>query len=268
MSKLAPTRGLPQDNVRPDALSTDLRRESALGSVAKIRPAKVQSAIRRRWFERRVSRVALTDMGGLEYLGSAYGGWTLPGGLIDSSWTCYLVGAGGDVTVDLELIRRYGVTVRSFDAVADYVDRAAADMSAEPAFSAHHAAIAARNAPIRMQVTHDTRSQSVSAAGLYDSHDFVELPGRTLPSLMEELGDDRIDLLKLDIEGSEYEVLPTLDLTALGVKVFAIQLHHTGSVADAYDLITRLRSQGFAPVACIPAVKITFVRSDLIQPAL
>lgn len=232
--------------------------------LMKLRPAKARSALRRRWFERQVPRTQMRELDGLVHLGSSYGGWTLPGSLIEQSWTCYLVGAGGDVSVDLDLIHRYGVSVRSFDAVADYVNRARRDAGGEPGFSAHHAAIATEDGPIRMQVTHDPNSQSVSAAELYDSHDFIELPGRTLRSLMAELGDERIDLLKLDIEGSEYELLPTLDLQALGVKVFAIQLHHTGSVADARSLISRLRDQGYDAVACRSAVKLTFVRRDLI----
>ena len=39
---------------------------------------------------------------------------------------------------------------------------------------------------------------------------------------MQEMGDDRIDLLKLDIEGGEYDLLPQLDLQGLQVKVFAV----------------------------------------------
>jgi FkbM family methyltransferase len=220
--------------------------------------------VRRRWFEHQVPRTRMRPINGLVELGSSYGGWTLPGNLIEPSWICYMVGAGGDVSVDLDLISRYGVSVRCFDAVADYVQRAWEDANGEPRFSAHHAAIATSDGPIRMQVTHDPGSQSVSAAHLYDSHSFIELPGRTLPSLMAELGDERIDLLKLDIEGSEYELLPTLDLPALGVKVFAAQLHHTGSVADARRLIGGLREQGYEPVSCVPAVKMTFVRTQLI----
>jgi FkbM family methyltransferase len=233
-------------------------------TLMKLRPSKVRSGVKRRWFERQVQRIQVRDIDGLVDLGSSYGGWTLPGNLIEPSWTCYLVGAGGDVSVDLDLIRRYGVTVRSFDAVADYVDRARKEADGEPGFSAHHAAIATQDGPIRMQVSHDPQSQSVSAARLYDSDRFIELPGRTLRSLMAELGDQRIDLLKLDIEGSEYEVLPTLDLPELGVKVFAIQLHHTGSVADARRLIARLSDQGYDPVACRSPVKLTFARRDLL----
>jgi FkbM family methyltransferase len=103
----------------------------------------------------------------------------------------------------------------------------------EESFSIRQAAIATSDGPLLIQITHDPRSKSVSSAGLYDSNDFVELPGRTLPSLAAELGDARIDLLKLDIEGGEHDVLRTLDLQALGVKVLAAQLHHNGSVAQA-----------------------------------
>jgi hypothetical protein len=95
---------------------------------------------------------------------------------------------------------------------------------------------------------------------LYDSRDYVEVPGRTLPSLARELGDERIELLKLDIEGGEYELLPRLDLAALGVRVFCTQLHHNGSVGQARGLISRLREQGFRPVAIRPTIKLTFIR--------
>jgi hypothetical protein len=50
----------------------------------------------------------------------------------------------------------------------------------------------------------------------------------------------------------------------MGVKVFAIQLHHTGSVRKARRLIADLRRSGYEPVACRPSVKLTFVRADLL----
>jgi FkbM family methyltransferase len=232
--------------------------------IKKLRPAKVRSAVRRRWFEYQVPRTRMREVDGLRSLGEGYGSWIVPAGLIEPGWICYLVGAGGDVSFDLDLVRNYGATVRSFDAVDDYVRRAREDANGEPNLSVIHAAIALKDGPVRMQVTHDPNSQSVSAARLYDSQTFVELPGRTLPSLMAELGDQRIDLLKIDIEGSEYELFPTLDLQALGVKVFATQLHHTGSVKEARALIANLREQGYDPVARRSPVKIIFARRDLI----
>lgn len=233
-------------------------------SLDKLRPAKVRNAVRRRWFEHRLERTPLSPAGEIVELGSPYGGWLLPSEPIEPSWLCYSVGAGGDISFDLALIERYGATVRAFDPVAEYAHAALAQANGEPRFSIHEAAIALADGPLRVQVTHDPTSHSVSAAKLYESAAFVELPGRALRSLMDELGDERIDLLKLDIEGAEYELLPTLDLRELGVKVFATQLHHNGSVSGARRLIAHLREQGYEPVACRPAVKLTFARSDLL----
>jgi methyltransferase FkbM-like protein len=105
-------------------------------------------------------------------------------------------------------------------------------------------------------------SRSLSAVGLYDTDWYIEVPARTLEPFTAELGDDHVDLLKLDIEGSEYDVVPTLDLRALGVRVFAPQLHHTASVRAARSLIEQVRAQGYQPVAIRPVLKIIFLRED------
>jgi FkbM family methyltransferase len=231
-------------------------------ALRKLRPAKVRNAVKRRWFERVMHATPLERASVID-LGSPYGGWTLPEGVIESSWVCYCVGAGGDISLDVELLDRFGATVRSFDAVSDYVELARVQADGRERFSAHHAAIARRDGPLRVQWTHDAGSSSVSSAGLYESDRYVEVPGRSIRSLMAELGDERIDLLKLDIEGGEYELLPTLDLAGLGVKVFATQLHHTSSVRSAKRLIADLRAKGYDPVAMRSAVKVAFLRRDL-----
>jgi FkbM family methyltransferase len=233
--------------------------------VSKLRPAKVRNAVRRRWFKARVPRLHYAQVPALLSLGSSYGGWLLPDGLIKPGWVCYCIGAGGDVSFDIELLRRYDAIVRSIDPVEEYVARAIEDAGSYPRFSAYRAAIATVDGPIRMQVTHDCASHSVSPAGLYESKNFIELPGRTLRSLMAELGDQSIDLLKIDIEGGEYELLPTLDLNALGVKLFAVQLHHTGTVHEARSLIAALGQAGYEPVACRSSVKVAFAHSDVLR---
>lgn len=236
-------------------------------AARRLRPGKVRSAARRRLFEFQLERTRLHGMPGLVELGSSYGGWIVPGTLIDPSWVCYCVGVGGDITFDAELTGRYGATVRAFEPVKAYVAWAEQQAAGEPRFSVHQLAVAAADGPIRMQMTHHPQSRSVSPVQLYESEEYVELPGRSLPSLMREFGDERIDLLKLDIEGGEYELLPTLDLAALGVKVFSTQLHHVAPIWQARRLVTRLQGQGYEPVACRSAVKLTFVRHDLLGEA-
>jgi FkbM family methyltransferase len=238
-----------------------------MSGVAKLRPAKIRNAVTRRQFEWRVGRLPLDAHPVVEDLGTAYGGWSIPTDVIDEGWTCYCIGAGGDVSFDLELIRRWGTTVRCVDPVADYGTRALQDAAGDPRLTFHQFAIAGEDGPLRMQVNNHPGSKSVSAANLYKTGEYYEVQGRTLPSLMQELGDDRIDLLKLDIEGGEYGVLAGLDLAALGVRVFAVQLHHTGSVRQVHQLIDRLAAQGFRPVGMRPVVKIAFLRATADAPA-
>lgn len=235
-----------------------------MSAVAKLRPAKIRSALRRRWFERNVPRLALAPMPGLVDVGTGYGGWTIPVELVRPDWTCWCVGAGGDISFDLALLDR-GATVRSFEPAPSYVEHAREQAAGRERFTAQQVAIATEDGPLRLQVSHHEGSSSVSSANLYDTENsFIEVPGRTLASLKDELGDARVDLLKLDIEGAEYDVMRGVDLRALGVSVFSTQLHHTGSVADARALIAAVKAQGYAAVACRPVVKLTFVRDDLL----
>src|SRR3954454_1164824 len=228
--------------------------------LAKLRPAKVRSALRRRWFENRMERVGVEPLDGLQALGSDYGYWVVPVDWIDSGWTCYCVGAGGDITFERELLTRCSPTVRSFEPDEEYVGRLQVASEDEERFTVHLIAIAPADGPVRMQRTHIPGSRSLSPAELYDTHDYMEVPGRSLRSLMEEFGDDSVELLKVDVEGGEYELLPTVDLAGIGVRVFCIQLHHTGRVRDAKALVAGIRDQGFRLVNYDEAVRLTFVR--------
>ena len=152
-----------------------------MAAFSKVRPAKIRNAARRRWFETRVPQLDYAEAPPLVELGSSYGGWRLPDGLIEPGWVCYCVGAGGDVTFDVDLMRRHDATVRSIDPVEEYVQQALSDAGADPRFSVHRVAVAIADGPVRMQRTHDTGSRSVSPAGLYESDSYIELPGRSLP---------------------------------------------------------------------------------------
>ena len=237
------------------------------GLPLRLRPAKVRSAFRRRRFEFELSRIPMTNAGSPIHLGTRYGGWMVPEAIIRSGWICYSVGVGGDVSFDAELIERFGVRVRSFDPVQHFVEFAAEQMRHEPRFSVTRAAVADSDGPLLMQRTHHPGARAVSAAGLFDTTDpWEEFPGRSLPSLMSEFGDRQVDLLKMDTEGTEYDLLPSLDLRALGIKVLAVCLHHNKSVGRARKLVGDLLSQGYEPVAICPAVKITFVDRDAVAP--
>jgi hypothetical protein len=63
----------------------------------------------------------------------------------------------------------------------------------------------------RLYEPRDPAHASYSMANLQRTQAFILAPVRTLASLMHGMGQEAIDLLKVDIEGAEYEVLDSLD---------------------------------------------------------
>jgi FkbM family methyltransferase len=233
-------------------------------TLSKLRPAKVRSGIARRWFEWRMGRAPVSGRGQPISFGSAYGGWMVPTALIEPGWICYCVGAGNDISFDLELIKCFDVRVQSVEPVEQYVDEARATTADEPRFAIYRAALATHDGPIRMQRTHNPDGLALSSANLFDSDQFIEVPGRTLASLARELGHTHIDLLKFDLEGAEYEVVPQLDLDALGVKALAFQVHHNRGPREAQRLIVQLDARGFELIGMRPTIKLAFARRELL----
>jgi FkbM family methyltransferase len=222
-------------------------------------PSRLHRALRRRWFSARLRRVPVHAREGLEKLGSEACGWVVPVDLIDSSWTCWCVGAGPDVTFDLALLERFGARVRSFDPFYIFREMAEREAGDDPRYSFHEVAVAARNGPLLMYGRQDLEHGSVSAVNLYGAPQSFERPGRTLASLKTDLGDERVDLLKLDIEGSEYDVLAATDLGALGVRVLCVELHDSVPAPHAVALVERIRGQGYTLVHREDPTDMTFV---------
>jgi FkbM family methyltransferase len=89
---------------------------------------------------------------------------------------------------------------------------------------------------------------SWSALNLQHTDRYVEAPVRSLRSVMAELGHDRIDLLKLDVEGAEYPVVHQLLDERIPVRVLCLELHPTRRPWAPPWLIARLQRRGYRAV--------------------
>jgi FkbM family methyltransferase len=227
---LAPTHGL-----------RDLRRT--------MKPAVAADRIRSRLDWVRFSRqLDLHPRDGLVRLGSAYGGYVVPLDLIDDDWICYSGGLGEDASFEVELIHATGCSVYGFDPVprsAAYAEKIAA---ATPGFHFMPVGLWSADTTARFFKPTDSDHVSHSIANLQGTDGYIEARCRSLLSLMEELGHERIDLLKLDVEGAEYEVLEPLFAGKLRTRVLCIDFHKVHSIDHMAATVRRLSSLGYAPV--------------------
>ena len=95
----------------------------------------------------------------------------------------------------------------------------------------------------------------------------VRFQCRTVDTLAASRSWNHIDILKMDIEGFEYEILESVSSWQTSVDQICVEIHVKNSsgtihsVWDAVSLFWRLRRQGYA-IIYNSAMDFTFARTD------
>jgi FkbM family methyltransferase len=167
--------------------------------------------------------------------------------LLNSNSIVYSVGVGNDISFDLELIRRFDCTVHGFD----------------PSPLAIHW-LGAQNIPANY-IFHPWGLGFIdgladffapSTGGMYSLykehiHEALiqeQVTTYRLSTIIKNLGTEVIDLLKIDVEGAEYDLLTDLIESAVPIKQLMIEFHHRIGVrplATTVKSVERLRDAGY-----------------------
>jgi FkbM family methyltransferase len=122
--------------------------------------------------------------------------------------------------------------------------------------------VAGANREARFYEPRDPANVSYSLANLQHTGAFVSAPVRTLASIMKDLDHAEIDLLKLDIEGAEYEVLDSLHRDGIYPRTLCVEFDQPHPVLDTWRTVRRLRRVGYEPVK-VDGLNCTFVRKPV-----
>lgn len=204
---------------------------------------------------------------GIERIGSEYGGWLVPVNRIPQNAVCYLVGVGEDITFDLGLIARFGCEVFAFDPTPRAKRHVESHAKDTPAFHFYNYGLWIKDEVIRFYAHANPASTSFSITNLHQTADFFEAPCRRISSIMRELGHQKLDVLKLDVEGAEYEVLNSIleDRIEAGILFVEYDEFHSKRYEGYRERIRasvrQLQSHGYQLVAVKPKCNYTFVRT-------
>jgi FkbM family methyltransferase len=194
-------------------------------------------------------------------LGSPLCGWVIPGA-VDPAWRCYTVGVGEDASFDVALAE-HGCEVVAIDPTPDALRYVEPIVARTKNLSVLPYALWDRDGTLELfaPVRETSMSFSVVGENWRRSGDPIEVQARTLASIAQELDHDRIDLLKLDIEGAEYPVLAEADLVSLGVKILCVEFHNTAGVQTMLASVRNVERQGYR-LAHLHRTDVTFCRAD------
>jgi FkbM family methyltransferase len=158
-----------------------------------------------------------------EHHGNRKGGWTISAPLETSS-VVYSFGIGRNISFELSLIAKYGVKVHAFDptpGVREWLET----RKTPPELLYHPIGVEGFDGTVVLHSNPDHREVSQSAQR-WEGKGGVSVPVHRLSTVMEQLRDARVDLLKLDVEGSEYAVIDDLLMQRLPVGQILVEFHH------------------------------------------
>jgi FkbM family methyltransferase len=159
-------------------------------------------------------------------LGSEYGQWPLLPAMTSERSIVYSFGVGEDISFDLEAIDRFGCHVYAFDPTPRSVEWIQ-HQSTPPEFHFLEFGIGAKSGEVFFSppkiATHV--SYSVSERGqLSEGH--VKARVLDLQSIMQQLNHPGVDILKMDVEGTEYSVIESLVQQSTLPWQLMVEFHH------------------------------------------
>lgn len=181
-----------------------------------------------------------------------YGGWWLHLDILDRNSVVYSVGIGEDTAFDEALLESVGLELHAFDPTPSTVDYLAA-REGPPNFHFHPWAVAGNDGVLRLfprvrrDGSHSTVIYTVVQEG-ESSRSAIEVPALTLTTIVAKLGHEYVDLIKVDIEGAEYDVLDHLLASTLRPAQLLVEFHHRFpgiGMGRTADTVARLRSAGY-----------------------
>ncbi|MFZ3014048.1 MAG: FkbM family methyltransferase [Nitrospira sp.] len=194
-----------------------------------------------------VDRTALFSPKELLRLGTMYGGWMIPANSgLSAASVCYSAGAGEDISFDCALVQRFHCQVRVIDPTPRAIQhfknlenavrsgaRFPVNNSDEDAYTITAQGLerlrflpiglAGYDAELKFYLPHNPDHVSCSTANLQKTENYFIAECFRLWSIMQQQGDDSIEMLKMDIEGAEYAVIKDMTATKLLPRLLLIE---------------------------------------------
>lgn len=203
----------------------------------------------------------------LEFHGTDYGGWCIVSNSLPEKSVIVDIGLGEDISFSESLIRQHGCYVYGFDPTPKsiaYVCRRQA-----PNFSLFEVGVGAERgeATFYLPNTDSHVSGSLHHAA-HVGHEKITVPLVAIEDIPRMIDVEKIDLLKMDVEGAEYDILESKGFENVVAKTnqICIEFHHRWPAfgkAKTVSAIRRLEELGYT-VAWVSASneEVLFVRNS------
>jgi FkbM family methyltransferase len=197
------------------------------------------------------------------WYGNDYGGFYVCPSAVPQGAVVYSFGIGKDISFDSEMMQRHGAQVFAFDPTPDSIAWVGAQQAGE-AFHFYPFGISHQTEQVDFFLPKNPAHVSGSALPtmLTDETRKITVQMRSFADIVGELGHTHIDVLKMDIEGAEYSVIPAILQTQASITQLLIEFH--GRVLkhqQTVEAVALLRAHGYEVFGISPrGEEISFIK--------
>lgn len=183
-----------------------------------------------------------------KFYGNSYGGWCVCREPLNSDSVIYSFGIGEDMSFEMDLIEDLDCEIFAFDPTPKSIDWLNKQTLSRN-LTLYDFGVGGEDGYVDFYQPVNT--DYVSCSTIEADHlksEPIEVKMKTLETIMGLLGDDKIDLLKMDVEGSEYEVISEIVKKKIKINQILVEFHHRFSsfdFSDTEEAIEKLNNMGY-----------------------
>lgn len=204
------------------------------------------------------------------WYGSEYGGFFLREDVLkkNSNLLVYSCGVGKDISFDLQVLKKFPhAKILAFDPTPvsiQWIQK----QGLPTGFQFFPIGIGAKNVHQKMYFPKDYRVSYSIYSWDNESKDEILVEMKRIECLAKEQGHSYIDILKMDIEGSEFDVLDDLDFSKLRFGQILVEFHErflSDGKMRLEKTLSKLQENGYECFAISDDFEYSFIHRSLLE---
>ncbi len=181
-------------------------------------------------------------------LGNSGAAWTICPHFLNEDSVVYSFGIGYDISFDLEIINCFDLGVYAFDPTPKSVEWVK-KQNLPKQFVLKEYGLAHFDGKAKFHPPENPEYISATLLERSQTEDEAyKVEVKTLKTIMTELGHEQINLLKMDVEGAEYDIIDNMIESKIRPAQLLVEFHHrfdNVGINKTTDIVRKLREYGY-----------------------